>query len=169
MNQQKLKEITIYTDGACIGNPGPGGYAAILLTGKNPTELSGAFRLTTNNRMELMAAIVALDSLKEKSQVTLYSDSSYLVNAMSQGWVKKWRAKNWKKGKAENVDLWERLLELCDRHAVTFIWVMGHASNPYNNRCDMLSVQAARGKNLPPDEAYEQGATRRSAPTLFDI
>jgi ribonuclease HI len=162
-----LKEITIYTDGACIGNPGPGGYAAILLSGKTQTELSGGYRLTTNNRMELMAAIVALENLKQNSQVTLYSDSSYLVNGMSQGWVKKWRAKDWKKGKAENVDLWERVLELSGRHEVVFKWVMGHAGNSFNNRCDWLSVQAAKMKNLPPDEAYEKGETRRAPPTLF--
>jgi len=164
-----LKEIIIYTDGACIGNPGPGGYAAIVIWGDEKKELSGGFRLTTNNRMELMAAIVALDSLKEKSQVTLHSDSSYLVNGMTQGWAKKWRAKGWKKGKAENVDLWERLLELDERHAVKFVWVMGHASNPFNNRCDYLSVQAAKKKNLPPDEPYEKGETRRPTPTLFDM
>jgi len=119
--------------------------------------------------MELLAAIVALERLKEKSQVTLYSDSSYLVNGMEQGWAKKWRAKDWKKGKAENVDLWKQLLELCERYAVEFIWVMGHASNQYNNRCDWLSVQAAKGKNLPADEPYEKGETRRQAPTLFDM
>ena len=164
-----MKEITIYTDGACIGNPGAGGFAAILISGKTKQELSGGFRLTTNNRMELLAAIVSLERLKEKSQVTLYSDSSYLVNGMEQGWAKKWRAKDWKKGKAENVDLWKRLLELCERHAVEFIWVMGHASNQYNNRCDWLSVQAAKGKNLPADEPYEKGETRRQAPTLFDM
>jgi len=164
-----LKEITIYTDGACIGNPGPGGYAAILISGKTKKELSGGFRLTTNNRMELSAAIVALESLKGKNQVTLYSDSSYLVQGMEQGWAKKWRTKGWKKGKAENVDLWERLLELCEQHVVEFVWVMGHASNPYNNRCDWLSVQAAKGKNLPVDELYEKGETRRPAPTLFDM
>ena len=169
MNQPISNEIIIYTDGACIGNPGPGGYAAIVIAGKTKREISGGFRLTTNNRMELMAAIVALDSLGEKSQVTLYSDSSYLVNSMEQGWAKKWRAKDWKKGKAENVDLWERLLELCERHGVEFKWVMGHASNPFNNRCDYLSVQAAKGKNLPPDEPYEKGATRRPTPTLFDM
>lgn len=125
--------------------------------------------MTTNNRMELWAAIVALEHLKEKSQVTLYSDSSYLVKGMEQGWAKKWRTKGWKKGKAENVDLWERLLELCEQHAVEFVWVMGHAGNPFNNRCDWLSVQAAKGKNLPADEPYEEGETRRPAPTLFDM
>ena len=169
MNHQVSNEITIYTDGACIGNPGPGGYAAIVITGKTQNELSGGARLTTNNRMELMAAIVALEGLKEKSQVTLHSDSSYLVNGMTKGWAKKWRATNWKKGKAENVDLWERLLELCERHTVEFLWVMGHASNPYNNRSDWLSVQAAKKKNLPPDEPYEKGETRRPTPTLFDM
>jgi ribonuclease HI len=164
-----LNDITIYTDGACIGNPGPGGYAAIVIVEKTKKEIFGGFRLTTNNRMELMAAIVALGSLPEKSPVTLYSDSSYLVNGMEQGWAKKWRAKDWKKGKAENVDLWERLLELSEHHAVQFKWVMGHASNPYNNRCDYLSVQAAKGKNLPADEPYEKGETRRPTPTLFDM
>jgi ribonuclease HI len=164
-----LKAITIYTDGACIGNPGPGGYAAILLSGKTPKEISGGFRLTTNNRMELMGAIVALESLKEKSEVKLYSDSSYLVKGMSLGWARKWRAKDWKKGKAENVDLWERLLAVGDRHAVEFTWVKGHDSNPFNNRCDLLSVQAAKGKRLLPDEPYEKGETRRPVSTLFDL
>jgi ribonuclease HI len=169
LNYPILEEIIIYTDGACIGNPGPGGYAAIVFAGKTKKEISGGFRLTTNNRMELMAAIVALGSLPEKSQVTLHSDSSYLVNGMMKGWAKNWRAKNWKKGKAENVDLWERLLELSERHQVQFKWVMGHASNPYNNRCDYLSVQAAKGKNLPLDEPYEKGETRRPTLTLFDM
>jgi ribonuclease HI len=164
-----MPEVIIYTDGACIGNPGPGGYGVIIISGKQRKELSGGFRLTTNNRMELMAAIVGLSSIQEKSKVTLYSDSRYLVDAMSQGWVKKWRAKSWKRGKAENVDLWERLLELCTRHDVTFNWVEGHASNPFNNRCDVLSVQAARGKNLVVDEPYENGKTKNSSQMLFDF
>jgi ribonuclease HI len=164
-----MPEVIIYTDGACIGNPGPGGYGVIIIRGKQRQELSGGFRLTTNNRMELMAAIVGLSSLQEKSKVTLYSDSRYLVDAMSQGWVKKWRAKGWKRGKAENVDLWERLLELCAQHDVAFSWVEGHASNPYNNRCDVLSVQAAKGKNLAVDEPYENGETKNSSQMLFDF
>jgi ribonuclease HI len=164
-----MLEVIIYTDGACIGNPGPGGYGVILTAGKQRKELSGGFRLTTNNRMELMAAIVGLSSLKEKSKVTLISDSRYLVDAMRQGWVQKWRAKGWKRGKAENVDLWERLLGLCGQHEVTFEWVEGHASNPYNNRCDVLSVQAARGKNLAVDEPYENGETKNSSQMLFDF
>jgi len=164
-----MSEVVIYTDGACIGNPGPGGYGVILTAGKLRKELSGGFRLTTNNRMELMAAIVGLSSLKEKSKVDLFSDSRYLVETMRQGWVQKWRAKGWKRGKAENVDLWERLLELCEQHEVTFEWVEGHASNPYNNRCDVLSVQAARGKILAVDEPYENGETKNSSQMLFDF
>jgi len=164
-----MSDVIVYTDGACIGNPGSGGYGVILISGKQRKELSGGFRLTTNNRMELMAAIVGLSSLKEKNKVTLYSDSRYLVDAMSQGWVQKWRAKGWKRGKTENVDLWERLLKLCTQHEVTFYWVEGHASNPYNNRCDILSVQAARGKNLPVDEPYENGETKNSSQMLFDF
>ena len=164
-----MSEVIIYTDGACIGNPGPGGYGVLLIAGKQRKELSGGFRLTTNNRMELMAAIVGLSNLKDKSKVTLFSDSRYLVDAMSQGWVQKWRAKGWKRGKAENVDLWERLLELCAQHEVDFNWVEGHASNPYNNRCDALSVQAARGKNLAVDEPYENGETKNPSQMLFDF
>ena len=164
-----MSDVIIYTDGACIGNPGPGGYGVLLITAKQRKELSGGFRLTTNNRMELMAAIVGLSSLKDQCIVTLFSDSRYLVDAMNLGWVQKWRAKGWKRGKAENVDLWERLLVLCGRHEVTFNWVEGHASNPYNNRCDVLSVQAAKEKNLLVDEPYENGETKNSSQMLFDF
>ncbi len=153
----KLKHVTIYTDGACIGNPGPGGYAAILLHQGRARELSGGCRKTTNNRMEIMAAIVGLQALKEKCRVTLYSDSEYLVKAMSRRWAQKWRANGWRRSRREkalNPDLWEKLLQLCEHHEVQFIWVKGHAGTPENVRCDELAMQAAQRPNLPGDDGY---------------
>jgi ribonuclease HI len=157
---EKVKHVTIYTDGACLGNPGPGGYGVILLYQSNRRELSGGYRKTTNNRMELMAAIVGLGALKEKCKVTLYSDSEYLVKAMSKGWAQRWRANEWrrnKRAKVLNPDLWERLLQLCDYHEVHFSWVKGHAGTPENIRCDELAMQAAQQLNLPVDEGYIKG------------
>lgn len=154
---EPLKQVTIYTDGACLGNPGPGGYGAVLLHGEVRKELSGGFRLTTNNRMEMMAAIVGLQSLKEPCVVTLYSDSQYVVNAITKGWAKKWKANGWKRNKTDkavNPDLWEQLLQLCDRHKVTFCWVRGHSGNIENECCDQLAVAAAKQKDLPPDTGY---------------
>lgn len=154
---EPLKTVTIYTDGACLGNPGPGGYGVVLLYGDVRKELSGGYRLTTNNRMEMMAAIVGLQSLKEPCVVTLYSDSQYVVNAITKGWAKKWRANGWKRNKTDkavNPDLWEQLLELCDRHKVTFSWVRGHSGNVENECCDQLAVAAAKQKELPPDTGY---------------
>jgi len=154
---EKVKHVTIYTDGACLGNPGPGGYGAILLYQGHRRELSGGYRKTTNNRMEIMAAIVGLEALKEKCKVTLYSDSEYLVKAMSRGWVQRWRANGWKRNKREKVlnpDLWERLLQLCEHHEVQFNWVKGHAGTPENTRCDELAMQAAQQPNLPGDDGY---------------
>jgi ribonuclease HI len=151
------KRVTIYTDGACVGNPGPGGYAAILIYQARRRELSGGYRRTTNNRMEIMAAIVGLAALTEKCRVTLYSDSEYLVNAMSRGWVERWRANGWKRNRREkalNPDLWERLLRLCELHEVQFSWVKGHAGTRENIRCDELAMQAAQQSNLPVDEGY---------------
>ncbi len=152
------KQITIFTDGACLGNPGPGGYGAVLLYGDHRKELSGGFRLTTNNRMEIMAAIAALSALRTPCQVDLYSDSQYLVNAMMKSWVRRWRAQGWmrnKNEKAKNPDLWEKLLQLCDRHQVRFHWLRGHNGHSENERCDELANQAALALNLPPDEGYE--------------
>lgn len=154
----ELKNVVIYTDGAAEPNPGPGGYGVVLLFGKYRKELSGGFRRTTNNRMELRAAIVGLESLKALCQVTLYSDSKYLVEAMTQGWVEKWRAKEFlKKGVLmSNADLWKRLVELCELHRVRFEWVKGHAGDVENERCDALAMAALLGENLPADEGYEE-------------
>ena len=167
---EELKKVLIYTDSACIGNPGPGGYAAVLLYGNRRKELCGGFRLTTNNRMEIMAAIVGLQALKTRCSVTLYTDSQYLAEAMMQGWAKRWRADSWRrnrKEKALNPDLWERLLDLCDQHEVEFVWIQSHAGNPENERCDKLSMQAAQRKNLPADTGYED--TQTAKPPLFDV
>ncbi len=142
-----IKQVNLYTDGACSGNPGPGGYGAILTFGKIEKELSAGFFSTTNNRMELMAAIVGLQALKEPCDVTLYSDSKYLIDAITLGWVEKWRQNNWmrtKKERAANVDLWETLLSLLQIHTVTFVWVKGHAGHPQNERCDRLAVAATQ-------------------------
>jgi ribonuclease HI len=158
-----LKEIVIYTDGACSGNPGPGGYGCVLRYNKIRRELSGGFRKTTNNRMEIIAAVKALESLKYPCKVKLYSDSKYLVNAIEKNWAKRWKANNWmrtKSDKAKNHDLWEKMLTLCGIHQMEFIWVKGHASNEENNRCDELAVEAVSGADLPLDEGYEDEANR---------
>jgi ribonuclease HI len=157
------KKVTIYTDGACLGNPGPGGYGVVLLYDGHRKELSGGFRLTTNNRMEMMAVIVALRALKERCSVTLYSDSEYVVNSISKGWAARWRANGWKrnkKDKAINADLWEQLLNLIDKHDVKMVWVRGHSGVKENERCDELSVAAALQKDLPVDEGYELSQNR---------
>lgn len=153
------EHVVIYTDGACLGNPGPGGYGVVLIRGKQRKELSGGFRLTTNNRMELMAAIVGLRALKQPARVTLYTDSRYLADAIDEGWVQGWKARGWRKSnkqKALNVDLWKQLLEQLDRHQVTIEWVEGHAGLRENECADRLSVRAAQGKRLPPDLGYEE-------------
>ena len=152
-----MDQVIIYTDGGCIGNPGPGGYGVVLLFNGHRKELSGGFRLTTNNRMELMAAIVALESLKHRCKVKLYSDSKYVVDAIELGWAERWRENNWKRNKKEkaiNPDLWERLLDLCEKHDVEFAWVKAHAGNRENERCDQLAKQAAYKMGLPEDENY---------------
>ncbi len=153
-----LKEIIIYTDGACSGNPGPGGYGCVLRYNQNRKELSGGFRETTNNRMEITAALKALESLRYPCRVRLHSDSKYLVNAMTKGWAKRWKAQNWMRSrtdKAKNPDLWKKMLDLCEIHEVEFIWVKGHASNEENNRCDELAVEAYSVSDLPVDPGYE--------------
>lgn len=156
-----LPQIKIYTDGACQGNPGPGGYAAILVSGENRKELSGGFRKTTNNRMEMMAAIKALSALKVECEVAVFSDSKYLVDAMSKKWYHKWRRNGWKTAANEpvkNPDLWQQLISLTEKHRVIFLWVRGHAGHEQNERCDALAVHAAKGKDLLVDEGFETPA-----------
>ncbi len=136
-----MKDVTIYTDGACSGNPGPGGWAAVLRYGPAEKELSGGETETTNNRMELTAVIRALEALKEPCAVTVYTDSQYISRAMTEGWLKKWKAAGFtKKGGLKNAELWRELDALLQKHAVTFQWVKGHADNELNNRCDALAV-----------------------------
>ena len=148
-----IREVILYTDGACRGNPGPGGYGCILRytdpAGRTyEKEMSAGYRETTNNRMELLAAIIGLEALRENCRVQLYSDSQYLVNAFRQGWLKKWRANEWyrdakRKEPVKNRELWQRLDRAMQPHEVVYHWVKGHAENPYNNRCDELAVAAA--------------------------
>ena len=145
--------VTIYTDGACSGNPGPGGYGVVLLSGSLRKELSGGFRLTTNNRMELLAAITGLEALRlDGLRVKLHTDSQYLVNAVNNGWLFNWEMKRFAKKK--NKDLWIRFLEVYRRHKVTLIWVKGHNNDPENERCDTLAVAASKLPGLPEDEGY---------------
>ena len=151
-------QLTMYTDGASRGNPGPGGYGAILLWGGHRRELSAGFRYTTNNRMELMAVIAGLEALKRDNlKITIYSDSQYVVKAVEQGWLRNWIATNFKGGK-KNKDLWLHYHELSRRNTIRFVWVRGHADNPYNNRCDELATAAADGTGLLIDEAFEKEA-----------
>ncbi len=156
------KHVTLYTDGGCINNPGPGGYGVVLLFNSNRKELCGGFRYTTNNRMEIYAAIAGLTALKEPCRVTVFSDSQYLVHAIQKGWALRWRDNGWrrnKKEKAINPDLWEKLLALCEIHSVEFKWVRGHAGESENERCDQLAKAAAAGSDLPVDENYERAAS----------
>jgi ribonuclease HI len=146
--------ITIYTDGASRGNPGPGGYGIVLLSGSKRKELAQGYRLTTNNRMELLSVITALEALKfPNCSVTVYSDSKYVVDSVEKKWVFGWQKKGFHKKK--NADLWQRFLRIYPRHQVRFCWVKGHASNPLNERCDELAVQAALSDSLLIDEGYE--------------
>ena len=150
-----MHTITIYTDGACSGNPGPGGYGTVLMAGEHRKELSGGYKLTTNNRMEMLACIIGLETLKnENSYVRMYSDSKYVVDSINKGWAKKWRSNGWKRNKkemAKNPDLWGRLLDLLEIQNVEFIWVKGHAGNPENERCDELAVDASQENDLADD------------------
>ena len=143
----KRKQVIIYTDGGCKPNPGPGGYGAVLLYGKHRKEISGGFRRTTNNRMEIYAAIAALEALLEPCTVVLHTDSQYLANAMGKGWVERWRRQRWMRNKTDpalNVDLWKRLLIMTERHEVTWKWTRGHAGNPHNERVDKLATKARK-------------------------
>jgi ribonuclease HI len=150
-----MKDLIIYTDGASRGNPGPGGYGVIMQYGDHKKELSAGYRRTTNNRMELMAVIAALEALKKHGQkITIYSDSLYVVKAVQEGWLKKWLATGFSGGK-KNRDLWERYAQLAATHDIKFKWVRGHADNVFNNRCDELATSAADGRHLLIDEGYE--------------
>ena len=147
-----MKQINIYTDGACSGNPGPGGWGAILEYKGLKKELSGGEKSTTNNRMELTGVITALEALNEPCVVELYSDSKYVIDALEKGWARSWKARGWVKGDkkpALNPDLWEQLLALCDYHQVNLHWVKGHAENPYNNRCDQMAVSQWQKQKQP--------------------
>jgi len=141
-----IKKIEIYTDGACSGNPGPGGWGVILIYGDVKKELRGGETVTTNNRMELISVISALEALREPCEVKLYTDSLYVANAVNQGWLESWRKRGWKRkgGEVKNLDLWLRLGPLLEKHKVSFIWVKGHADNEYNNRCDEIAVEESR-------------------------
>jgi ribonuclease HI len=147
-------DIIIYTDGAARGNPGPGGYGVVLLSGMHRKELSEGYQLTTNNRMELMAVIAGLEALKfENSSVTIYSDSKYVTDAVDKGWLMKWEKTGFKKKK--NPDLWRRFLTVYKKHKVKFIWIKGHAEIKENERCDQLAVEASKKQNLHIDSGYE--------------
>jgi ribonuclease HI len=142
-----MKKVEIYTDGACSGNPGAGGWGAVLMYGEHKIEISGFEKETTNNKMELNAALEALKKLKEPCEVNLYSDSAYLINAFTQGWIEKWIKNGWKRNKNEevkNVELWKELVSLSDYHKIKWIKVKGHADNEYNNRCDKLATDAIK-------------------------
>ncbi len=160
VQQPKESEIFIYTDGGAINNPGPGGYGVVILDGNEKRELSGGFRRTTNNRMELTAAIVALQEvLPTDKKIVLFSDSSYLVNGVMKKWVNSWQKNGWVKADKSpvlNVDLWKKILHLCKGRGIVFKWVKGHAGNPCNERCDTLAVQAARGEHFGIDTVYEE-------------
>jgi ribonuclease HI len=158
------KKIIIYTDGACIGNPGPGGYGAVILDGTKRTQISGGFQATTNNRMELLAIIESLKLMKGKSRVMVNTDSKYIVNAVQKGWLEKWAANRWmrnKRDKAENADLWKQMVRLLEKHEVHLKWVKGHAGNIENEVCDRLASAAARGKGLKVDKGFEGRAKQR--------
>ena len=158
-----IPHVTLYTDGSALGNPGPGGYGAVLMMDEHRKELSGGFRLTTNNRMEIMGVIKGLEALQERCHVELFSDSQYVINGIIKGWAKKWKSKGWmrnKTDKAINSDLWDQLLTQVGRHDVAFNWVRGHTGVEENERADRLAVGAAQGAGLGVDEGYEATASR---------
>lgn len=156
----RTAEIEIYTDGGALNNPGPGGYGIVMISGDRRKELCGGFRLTTNNRMELMGCIVALKQINQKDKsIVIHSDSSYVVNGINKGWAKSWRRNGWIKSDkkpALNTDLWAELLTLIEGRDIAFKWVKGHAGNPNNERCDQLAVATAKKNGLPVDKGYEQ-------------
>ncbi|MCL2365204.1 MAG: ribonuclease HI [Defluviitaleaceae bacterium] len=153
-----MKQVTLYTDGACSGNPGPGGTGTVLLYGTHRREIAHAYRQTTNNRMEILSVIIGLEALKEPCRVALYSDSRYVIDAIEKGWALRWRANGWKRNKKDaalNPDLWERLLGLLERHEVACHWVKGHAGNAENERCDVLAREAITRTDEWLEDVYE--------------
>lgn len=159
MTDPTLKHVTMYTDGACKGNPGPGGYGLVLTFGDHRKEFSGGFRKTTNNRMELLACIEGLKALRYPCQVTIYSDSKYVVQAVEDRWINGWMARGWvtkAKEPVKNKDLWLEFIGLLNRHTVNMVWVKGHAGNKENERCDVLATEYAAKADLPQDEVFEQ-------------
>ena len=153
-----LRLIDMYTDGASSGNPGPGGYGVILKYKDHIKELSGGFRKTTNNRMELKAVIEGLKSLKEKCKVNIYSDSKYIVDAIEQEWIYKWKNLGWRRNKKQkllNPDLWKELFNLLQKHKIKLFWIKGHSAHPENERCDYLAVKASQQPNLQADKYFE--------------
>lgn len=164
--QYTLKTVTIYTDGAAKGNPGPGGYGTLLVLNGKTCELSGGFRRTTNNRMELLAAITGIEALPAPCKVTLYSDSRYLVDAMNKGWLRGWKSRRWSRANNQylkNADLWKRLDAATVSHEISWNWVKGHAGHPENERCDSLADGAARSSKLPPDDGFLAEEARQNA------
>lgn len=158
-------KISIYTDGSSRGNPGPGGYGVLLESGNHSKRLAGGFANTTNNRMELMAVIVGLEAIKAKNaDITIYSDSTYVIKALNEGWLKRWESKGFKKVK--NPDLWTRFLEIYSKHNVSFVWVKGHSGHLQNEICDKLATNASSNPNLPQDEGYspDSDATVQTLP-----
>lgn len=150
-----MENILLYTDGSSRGNPGPGGYGVLLIWGDHRKEMSQGYKLTTNNRMELLAVIEGIKAIKKNNiPITVFSDSQYVVNAVEKGWLQNWIKTNFKGGK-KNADLWKEYYELAKNYSIKFKWVKGHANNPYNNRCDELATAAADGKHLLRDEGYE--------------
>ncbi len=165
----RMTPVTIYTDGACSGNPGPGGYGVLMQSGTHKKELAQGYRRTTNNRMELMAVIAGLSILTRPCTVTLYSDSRYVVDSIEKGWAKSWKSRGWVKADkqpASNADLWARALDLLAKHKVKLVWVKGHASNAGNNRCDEIAVAATRSGNLLIDAGFEAAKEAKSASLL---
>lgn len=158
-----MQNVVMYTDGGCLGNPGPGGYGVVLMCGKHRKELSEGYKRTTNNRMELLACIKGLEALKQSCQVTIHTDSQYVVNGIMKGWAQKWRSNGWKRNKKDraiNPDLWGRLLDLCAEHEVSFRWVKGHAGHKENERCDHLANSAGTRTKLLDDENYTCSETQ---------